>query len=262
MPRVTVAGVPGWLGPQPLLGPGDWSLVDGAWVAELSRADAADLAARLRGLGFGGQALSVEVRPPLPRPLVRQARTDDARRRRDTTPGFTRNDVQVDDEGRWSLTPEALAFAMAAPAAGRRVLDATCGVGGNSIGFARRGCAVTAVDVDRARLDLARHNAQRYGVADRIRFVHADAADILDDAEADLVFVDPPWGTDWDRASAAPLPLLDRLWPRCARFTAAWAKVPPSFDPAHLPETTPEAVFGEAAGDARRVKFLLLKRGP
>ena len=81
------------------------------------------------------------------------------------------------------------------------VLDAFAGVGGNAIQFALAGALVSspcnayasprtmlirtsptqvlAVDIDDARLRLARQNAQVYGVAHLIEFVCADAIAFL-----------------------------------------------------------------------------------
>lgn len=260
MPRVTVRGVPAWVPAARLLGEGDWDLVDGAWGTELGRVEAADLQARLRGVGIGGRAIVVDVRPSLKRALVRAARTEDARRRRRTTPGFERPGVRLDPEGRMSLTPERLALEIGRSAQGRPVIDATCGSGGNAIGFARAGCSVVAIDLDGTRLADAAHNARVYGVADRIRFVEGDAVAEAPRLEGALVFVDPPWGADWDRrrTGLADLPLLRTLLD--AEPREVWAKVPPSFDPAEVPGAVPEAWFGRAEGDSRRVKFLMLRR--
>lgn len=260
MPRATLCGLPEWVDASRLLGPGSWQRDVECLTAELSPHDAADLAARLRGVHLGGARLELRVEPPLPRALVRAARTADARRRRDTTPGFTRPGVRLDDGSRIYLTPEALALALARPYAGRRVVDATCGAGGNAIGFARAGCEVVAVDRNARMLELARHNARIYGVVDRIRFVHGRAETL--DLKGDVLFLDPPWGTDWnrERGTLDDLPELAGLLRLAANFEETLVKVPPSFDPATLRvETRPEAWFGRAAGDHRRVKFLILR---
>nr|MBA2319801.1 methyltransferase domain-containing protein [Deltaproteobacteria bacterium] len=197
------------------------------------------------------------VQPPLSRPLVRAGRERDARARRDTSPGFTRPGVRLDEEGRWSLTPEAIALAIGKSAGRVAVIDATCGAGGNAIGFARAGCDVLAIDRDPDRLAHARHNARAYGVS--MRFLAGDAAELLPGLPPALVFVDPPWGRTWprDRCGLGDLPVLAAILPRCRG--PVWAKVPPSFDPAELPGGIPEAVFGVSAGDAHRVKFLLIR---
>jgi len=251
-----------------LLGPGEWEVapVDGGLsaVGTLAMEAAADLAARLRGVGLGGRPLGVEVTPKLKRGAVRAARTADARRRRDTTPGFTRPGARTDPEGKVSLTPEALALEIGQRWRGQRVIDAGCGVGGNTIGFARAGCAVTAIEQDPHRLALARHNARIYGVEERIRFLNGDARRVVPTLEADMLFVDPPWGVDWDRShtAVADLPLLEdilEVFHGSGRFGYLVAKVPPSFDPDIIAGAVARAVFGEAPGDYRRVKFVLLE---
>ncbi len=54
------------------------------------------------------------------------------------------------------------------------LLDPFAGVGGNAIQFARTCGRVRASDSSAARLQLARHNAGVYGVADSIDFRCAD----------------------------------------------------------------------------------------
>ena len=270
MPKVTVRGIPHWIPPDRLLGPGAWVQEEDAWVAELERTAAADVAARLRGVGLDGRLVEVHVHPPLKRNVVRDARTRDARARRTTTPGFTRPGTRLDAEGRMSLTPEALALALGrravhGHAAGRHVVDATAGCGGNAIGFARAGSQVTAIEPDPGRLAAAQHNARVYGVADRIRWIAGRAeASLLALTDLDLLFVDPPWGADWNRqrCTLADLPVLASILDHAQRHAGpgldVWAKVPPSFATETLPGAQATAWFGRAAGDAHRVKFVVM----
>jgi predicted RNA methylase len=141
------------------------------------------------------------------------------------------------------------------------VIDACCGAGGNAIGFARAGCLVTAIELDGARIELARHNAQLYGVADRIRFLSGDARELIATLDADLLFIDPPWGERYDkqRVALADITLLPVLLAQRARYARTWLKLPPSFDPSTIDGARPSAWFGVGSGDARRVKFLLLE---
>jgi SAM-dependent methyltransferase len=273
--RVHVAPIPDWVDHVDLerwLGPtaGEpWRVVaggerDGEARATLTSDQAADLAARLRGIGLDGAAIVCGIEPPLRRPAVRRARTEDARRRRSTTPGFERAGVRLDEPGRWSLTPERLAMRIAGTAAHVPIVDAGCGLGGNAIAFARAGCRVVAIDANADRLELARHNAGIYQVADHIRFIRGDAIALAHDlAQPDaILFVDPPWGTDWnrERCGLEDLPLLAELRPIAARgYAALWAKVPASFATAELPGARPEPLFGEAEGDYRRIKFVLVR---
>ncbi|KAL1746592.1 RNA cap guanine-N2 methyltransferase-domain-containing protein [Schizophyllum fasciatum] len=113
----------------------------------------------------------------------------------------------LDTEGWYSITPEAIANQIAERCRCDTILDAFCGVGGNAIAFAQTCQRVIALDTDPTRLALARHNAQIYGVADRIEFILTDyvafAEAYINRASAssastvrmiDVVFLSPPWG--------------------------------------------------------------------
>lgn len=249
------------MSPADLLDDGAWEATDVGWEGHRSAAEAADLMARLRNLGMGGRPIEVVVAPKAKRSVVRAARTAEARRRRDTTPGFTRSGTRLDDAGRRFLTPERLALDLARRA--RRtgpadvVIDACAGCGGNAIGFARAGAEVIAIEPDASRLAMARHNASIYGVRDRIEFVQGDARAVLPGQAADLVFLDPPWGEP-DRVACRDIPLLDELIAASGHVGRVWAKVPPSF--VGRDGFAMEAWFGKRPGDARRVKFVLLRR--
>ncbi len=51
-----------------------------------------------------------------------------------------------------------------------------------------------AIDLDPKKVELCRHNAEVYGVADRIEFVVGDFLQLAPRLEADVVFLSPPWG--------------------------------------------------------------------
>ena len=130
----------------------------------------------------------------------------------------------MDREGRVSLTPEALAVSMAA-GVDVTVVDAGCGVGGNTIAFARAGARVIAIEQDPGRLDMARHNASLYGVADRVEWIAGDATQLVPTLSADLLFVDPPWGEGYDRGVIGERrdASLDRTYgPPVISPTGAW----------------------------------------
>ncbi len=55
------------------------------------------------------------------------------------------------------------------------MLEVGCGIGTDTINFARHGALVTAVDLSAKSLEIARQRAQVFGLADRITFHHADA---------------------------------------------------------------------------------------
>jgi 2-polyprenyl-3-methyl-5-hydroxy-6-metoxy-1,4-benzoquinol methylase len=73
----------------------------------------------------------------------------------------------------------------------KRVLEVGCGIGTDSINFARAGARVTAVDLSGESLRIAAERANVMGVADRIRFVQANAEELrseLDTERYDLVY--------------------------------------------------------------------------
>lgn len=72
--------------------------------------------------------------------------------------------------------------------AGATVLDLGCGIGGDTIALASRG-SVIAVDHDPVRLMMAERNLQVYGLAERVRFVHAEMTQI--ELRGDAAFLDP-----------------------------------------------------------------------
>lgn len=263
--HVTVRKLPVWLDWQRLLGDEPWQVreeVDG-WLeveAELSRIAAADLSARLRKVGIGGSWIELDISPPLNRRELRKAMTEEARRYRKGSIGFSKSGAKLDSEGKFSLTPEAIALELGKRAGKVHVLDAFAGAGGNAIGFARAGCRVTAVELNKSRLAMARHNARLYGVADRIQFIAGDACEELAKQKADLLFLDPPWGERYnkERVSLDELPPCAEVLAKATAIPHRWLKVPPSFDTGCLPDYEAEAIFGVGPGDNRRVKFLLM----
>jgi predicted RNA methylase len=263
--HVRVAPLPAWLDLERFLG-AEFERVQGGEAAQavLLPQHAAEVCARLRGLGVDGAQLSLSVTPPLGRALVRAARLADARARRATTPAFLRPGARASGEGRYSLTPEALALSLADELAGKSVVDACCGSGGNAIAFARAGCDVTAIDIDAERLAEAAHNARLYGVAQRIRFVQGDARVCVPTLRGDVLFIDPPWGRDYDKRATTrtDFDLLDALLAlkreELSQYGALWLKLPASFATRSLPASAKvRAVFGEGPGDFRRIKFIL-----
>ena len=101
--------------------------------------------------------------------------------------------IQTDAEGLYSVMPEDAALVQASRLSADRVVDAFAGIGGNAIGFARAGKAVVAIESNPSRIEMAKHNARVYGVADRITFVLGDALDHLR-GRGGAVYLDPPWG--------------------------------------------------------------------
>ncbi|KAM9626390.1 trimethylguanosine synthase isoform 2-T2 [Trichechus inunguis] len=113
---------------------------------------------------------------------------------------FSRFDdgIKLDREGWFSVTPEKIAEHIAGRVSESFkcdvVVDAFCGVGGNTIQFALTKKKVIAIDIDPVKIDLARNNAEVYGVADNIEFICGDFLLLASHLKADVVFLSPPWG--------------------------------------------------------------------
>ncbi len=89
-------------------------------------------------------------------------------------------------------------LAVAKLAAGRRVLDCFTHTGSFALNAAMGGAAhVTAVDVSQSAVEMARANALRNGLEDRMDFVCSDVFDLLPQLETqghpyDFIILDPP----------------------------------------------------------------------
>ena len=62
--------------------------------------------------------------------------------------------------------------------AGKKVLEIGCGIGTDTINFARHGALVTAVELTEKSLDVARLRARVFALDDRIRFIQANAEEL------------------------------------------------------------------------------------
>jgi len=79
------------------------------------------------------------------------------------------------EERKYRVEPHIPGFAQFSRWSGKRVLEIGCGIGTDTINFARAGARVTAVDLSSASLDVARQRADVFGLADKIDFYQADA---------------------------------------------------------------------------------------
>jgi 2-polyprenyl-3-methyl-5-hydroxy-6-metoxy-1,4-benzoquinol methylase len=63
---------------------------------------------------------------------------------------------------------------------GKKVLEIGCGIGTDTISFAKAGAQVTAVDLTEKSLEVARQRAKVFGFEDRVRFIQANAEKLSD----------------------------------------------------------------------------------
>ena len=92
---------------------------------------------------------------------------------------------------KYVVEPHIPVFAQFGRWAGRRVLEVGCGIGTDSINFARAGAQLTAVDLSSESLRIAEQRADVMGVSDRIEFVQANAEEltsVLSGEPYDLVY--------------------------------------------------------------------------
>jgi ubiquinone/menaquinone biosynthesis C-methylase UbiE len=92
---------------------------------------------------------------------------------------------------KYLVEPHIPAFADFDRWEGKRVLEVGCGIGTDSINFARAGAELTAVELSSESLRIAEQRADVMGVADRIQFVQANAEELtatLTDEDYDLVY--------------------------------------------------------------------------
>lgn len=82
--------------------------------------------------------------------------------------------IVLDEESWFSVTPEKIAIHQAERCTCNLIVDAFCGAGGNAIQFAFTCERVIAIDIDPNKIKLAKHNAEIYGVKDRIEFIIGD----------------------------------------------------------------------------------------
>jgi len=76
---------------------------------------------------------------------------------------------------KYLVEPHIPAFAGFANWKGKKVLEIGCGIGTDTINFARAGAEVTAVDLSSKSLKLAARRAEVFGFSDRINFYEANA---------------------------------------------------------------------------------------
>jgi ubiquinone/menaquinone biosynthesis C-methylase UbiE len=79
---------------------------------------------------------------------------------------------------KYFVEPHILRFAEFERWRGKKVLEIGCGIGTDTMNFARQDARLTAVDLSNRSLQIARRRAEVYGLQERIRFIHANAEEL------------------------------------------------------------------------------------
>jgi 2-polyprenyl-3-methyl-5-hydroxy-6-metoxy-1,4-benzoquinol methylase len=93
------------------------------------------------------------------------------------TPG-TREYFDEVEARKYFVEPHILAFAEFPRWNNKKVLEIGCGIGTDTINFARHGAFVTAVDLSENSLDLTRKRVALYGFEHRVRIYQANAEEL------------------------------------------------------------------------------------
>lgn len=103
------------------------------------------------------------------------------------------------------IVEAALELFAADPRPRLEVADACTGSGNLAIALAHElpRAVVVATDISESALDVGRRNAARHGVANRVRFMHADVLDGVD-GPFDLIVGNPPYVRRADRPALQP----------------------------------------------------------
>jgi 2-polyprenyl-3-methyl-5-hydroxy-6-metoxy-1,4-benzoquinol methylase len=99
--------------------------------------------------------------------------------RHSTKPVGTREYFDEVEARKYLIEPHIPRFAEFERWRGKKVLEIGCGIGTDTINFARAGAQVTAVDLSDASQEVAKQRAAVFGLQDRIRFYAGNAEQLI-----------------------------------------------------------------------------------
>lgn len=109
--------------------------------------------------------------------------------------------LKFDSEGLWSISyPESADFISdkikifeKSGIKFNTILDATAGLGGNTLSFAKNFETVLSCELSKERYEILKNNIDNYKY-NNIRLYNMDCLEIINSVNSDVVFFDPPWG--------------------------------------------------------------------
>ncbi|WP_461866854.1 methyltransferase domain-containing protein [Thermococcus sp.] len=133
-----------------------------------------------------------KIRSKLPREKADEI-IEIARARIKARDKFSRTDLWMDMDGLRYATHEVVAEYRAQRVKPKSIADISCGIGIQLIFFAKYAEKAYAIDIDERKLFYAEKNAEKYGVYEKIRFIHGDSLnrEVIEQVDADVIFSDP-----------------------------------------------------------------------
>jgi len=98
--------------------------------------------------------------------------------RHSTAPIGTHEYFDQVEARKYRVEPHIPGFAEFERWRGKRVLEIGCGIGTDTVNFARHGAQISSVDLSEKSIELARQRTAVYGVEDRVRFFGGNAEEL------------------------------------------------------------------------------------
>jgi len=103
--------------------------------------------------------------------------------------------LQSDNEGLYSLShkqdADKLSYIIKEKYGDINIMDATSGIGGNSISFGTNFSNVISIEIDKDRFELLKKNIESYNINNIL--INGNFMDFIN-MNYELIFIDPPWG--------------------------------------------------------------------
>ena len=107
--------------------------------------------------------------------------------------------IKYDNEGLWSLTTYNLADLISETILeivkdpDKKIIDTSCGCGGNLISFSKYFNNITAIELNFNRFTFVKNNLSLYSNK-KIEIINGDCLNYIYKYDYDIYFFDPPWG--------------------------------------------------------------------
>lgn len=121
-------------------------------------------------------------------------------------PADIRRKFKYDDEATWSFTHLRIGYDLARflsrlPGISPKstITDATASVGGNVIAFSKYFDHINAIELNPDRKTMLDFNCRLLGIDKKVTTYQGYAQDYIYTLKQDIIFFDPPWGTDYKK---------------------------------------------------------------